>query len=139
VFRNETTALRGHRRRAVVAGAAGSIRPRTITGAPIAESVPLAQVRPFGRTEPDFVGAVPSITVDNARGSLVGRRVTVSLQTVSGLDTALLARARLCVSPHPTTLVAGNPADFVRSSPRSCAGPGDLFCHVHSNCGGGGT
>jgi hypothetical protein len=65
------------------------------------------------------------ITVDDARVSLVGWRSTVSLQTVSGLDAAQLASTRLCVTPHPTTLVAGNPADLVRISPRACAGPGD--------------
>lgn len=115
-----------------------AVLPGPLTVAPTAESVPLAEVRPFGRGEPDYVGAVPSITVDDARGSLVGWRATVSLEAVSGLDTAQLARARLCVSPHPTTLVAGNPADIVRSSPRSCAGPGDPIAVFFAAPGGGG-
>jgi hypothetical protein len=58
------------------------------------------------------------------QGSLVGWRHTVSLEAVSGLDAAL-ASTRLDVPPHPTTLVAGTPADVVRSSPRACVGPDD--------------
>jgi hypothetical protein len=68
----------------------------------------------------------------------VGWRATVSLQTVSGLDAAQLASTRLCVSSHPTTLVAGNPADMVRSSPRACAGPGDPITVFFAAPGGGG-
>jgi len=71
------------------------------------------------------MGSGSTITVNDARGSLVGWRATVSLETVSGLDAAQLASTGLCVSPYPTTLVAGNPADVVRSSPRACAGPDD--------------
>jgi hypothetical protein len=63
-------------------------------------------------------------------------QVAVSLQTVSGPDAAQLASTRLCVSSHPTTLVAGNPADLVRSSPRACAGPGDPIA-VSASPGGG--
>jgi hypothetical protein len=69
------------------------------------------------------MGSGSIITVNDARDSLVGWRATVSLETVSGLDAAQLASTGLCVSSHPTTLVAGNPADVVRSSPRACAGP----------------
>jgi hypothetical protein len=47
--------------------------------------------------------SVSEFTVNDARGSLVGWRATVSLETVSGLDAAQLASTRLCVSPHPTT------------------------------------
>jgi hypothetical protein len=89
------------------------------------KSVPTTQACAFGRAEPADVGSVSTITVNEAGRSLVGWRSTVSLQTVSGLDAAQLASTRLCVSPHPTTFVAGNPADVVRSSPCACAGPGD--------------
>lgn len=41
-------------------------------------------------------------------------QTTVSTRAVSGLDATHLASARLHVSPHPTTLVAGNPADVMR-------------------------
>ena len=110
---NETTALSGrrHGRRRVVSS---------------------------GATVPHGVGAPSSISVDDARGSLVGWRSTVFLQTVSGLDAARLASTRLCVTPHPTTLVAGNPADIVRSSPRACAGPGGLLTVFFAAPGGGG-
>ena len=69
-------------------------------------------------------------------GSLVGWRSTVSQQAVSGLDAAQLASTRLCVSSHPTTYVAGSPADIVRSSPRACAGPGDLLTVFFAAPGG---
>jgi hypothetical protein len=78
------------------------------------------------------------IAVDDTRISPVSRRATVSLQAVSGLDAAQLASTRLCVTPHPTTLVAGNPADIVRSSPRACAGPGDPIPVFFAAPGGGG-
>jgi len=67
---------------------------------------------------PHDVGAPSSISVDDARGSLVRWRSTVFLQTVSGLDAARLASTRLCVTPHPTTLVAGNPADCAQFATR---------------------
>jgi hypothetical protein len=115
-----------------------SVLPGPMTVTPSSESVPLTQVRPFGRAEPDYKGAASTITVDDARGSLVGWRATVSLQTVSGLDATQLAGARLCVSPHPTTLVAGNPADVVRNSPRACSSPGDPVAVFSAAPGGGG-
>ena len=58
---------------------------------------------PTSETEPDSVGSVSTITVNDARSFLVAWRYTVSLQAVSGLDAAPLASTRLCVSPHPTT------------------------------------
>jgi hypothetical protein len=75
-------------RRAVVSGMK---RPGSRTVAPTAE------------TEPDHVGSVSTMTVNDARSSLVGWRSAVSLQTASGLDAAQLASTRLCVSLHPTT------------------------------------
>jgi hypothetical protein len=98
----------------------------------------LTDLDPFGHATSLYGGQLSPIAVDDARGSLVGWRTTVSLQTVSGLDAAQLASTRLCVSPHPTTLVAGNPADIVRSSPRACAGPGDPIAVFFAAAGGGG-
>jgi hypothetical protein len=115
-----------------------AVLPGPLTVTPATESVPLTQLAAFGRAEPDYVGALSPITVDDARGSLVGWRSTVSLEAVSGLDAAQLASTRLCVTPHPTTLVAGNPADIVRSSPRACAGPGGLLTVFFAAPGGGG-
>jgi hypothetical protein len=107
-----------------------SILPGSLSVTPTAQSVSLIG--------PEHLGSLSPITVDDARGSLVGWRSTVSLQAVSGLDAAQLASTRLCVSPHPTTLVAGNPADIVRSSPRACAGPGDPIAVFFAASGGGG-
>jgi hypothetical protein len=106
-----------------------SILPGPLTVTPSAETVSIG---------PGHLGSLSPITVDDARGSLVGWRTTVSLQAVSGLDAAQLASTRLCVTPHPTTLVAGNPADIVRSSPRACAGPGDPLTVFFAAPGGGG-
>jgi hypothetical protein len=115
-----------------------SILPGPLTVSPTSELVALTDLRAFGHSTPFYRGDLFPITVDDARGSLVGWRTTVSLQTVSGLDAAQLASTRLCVSPHPTTFVAGNPADIVRSSPRACAGPGDPIAVFFAASGGGG-
>jgi len=112
-----------HRRRRAVSS--GTERPGSLTVVPPSGSVSAPQVRAFGFAEPGEARSVSIITVNETRGSLVSWRATVSVQTVSGLDAAQLASTRLCVSPHPTTFVAGDPADVVRSSPRACAGPGD--------------
>ena len=86
----------------------------------------------------ELLGSPSPITVNGVRSSLAGWRATVSLEAVSGSDAAQMASTRLCVSPHPTTLVVGNPADFVRSSPRACAGPGDPIAVFFAAAGGGG-
>jgi hypothetical protein len=114
------------------------VRPGPLTVTPASESAPLTPTQAFGQAAPQYRATLSPITVDDARGSLVGWRATVSLQTVSGLDAAQLASTRLCVSPHPTTLVAGNPADIVRSSPRACAGPGGHITVFSAAPGGGG-
>jgi|HubBroStandDraft_5_1064220.scaffolds.fasta_scaffold815667_1 hypothetical protein len=88
---NETlppSSRRHLRRAAAVSGMEGSCSPT------------FASTR---ETKPDHLGSVSTITVNDARSSLVGWRYTVSLQAVSGLDAAPLASTRLCVSPHPTT------------------------------------
>jgi hypothetical protein len=115
-----------------------SVLPGSLTVNPTAVSVALTTLGAAGHSTSLARGDLSPITVDDARGSLVGWRATVSLQAVSGLDAAQLASTRLCVSPHPTTLVAGNPADIVRSSPRACAGPGDPIAVFFAAPGGGG-
>jgi hypothetical protein len=115
-----------------------AVLPRPMTVSPSSESVSLSTLQAFGHATSLFRGELSPITVDDARGSLVGWRATVSLQAVSGLDAAQLASTRLCVTPHPTTLVAGNPADIVRSSPRACAGPGDPLTVFFAASGRGG-
>jgi hypothetical protein len=115
-----------------------SVLPGALTVSPATETVRLTDISALGHATPLYRGDLSTITVDDARGSLVGWRTTVSLQAVAGLDAAQLASTRLCVSPHPTTLVAGNPADVVRSSPRACAGPGDPISMFFAAPGGGG-
>jgi hypothetical protein len=117
-----------------VTGSPGIAAKQTF-GISIPTVTPTAE--PVAVAGPGHRSSLSPITVDDARGSLVGWRATVSLQTVSGLDATQLASTRLCVSPHPTTLVAGNPADIVRSSPRACAGPGDLITVFPAAPGGG--
>ncbi len=84
-----TPSSRRHHRRSAVVSEIGQAGTPTIG--------------PTSETDPDDVGSASTITVNEARYSLVGWRYTVSLQTVSGLDAAQLASTRLCVSPHPTT------------------------------------
>lgn len=72
-----------------------AVLPGSLTAAPISESAAVTQRRAFPCAEPDSQGPVSTIIVNDARGSLVGWRATVSLQTVSGLDAARLASTRL--------------------------------------------
>jgi hypothetical protein len=79
------------------------------------------------------------VKVVDARGSLVGWRATVSLQSVAGVSTADLAKATLCVSPDAPTVVAGNPPE-VRAGRSVCGGAGDpLQLFFAPPNGGGGT
>jgi hypothetical protein len=115
-----------------------SVLPGPLTVAPATESVSLAQLHPFGGGEPTFRGDVSTVTVVDARGSLVGWRATVSLQGIAGVDARQLAHAQLCLAPHRPTMVAGNPQDVVRGAPRSCAGPGQSIPVFEAAPGGGG-
>ena len=120
------------------AGNVGSAAKQTIGISVLAGPMTISPTTETVALGPNGSGTLSTISVDDARGSLAGWRATVSLQAVSGLDAAQLASTRLCVTPHPTTLVAGNPADVVRSSPRACAGPGDLLSVFFAAPGGGG-
>ena len=115
-----------------------TVLPGPLTATPADETVTLSQISPFGRAEPDFEGVVSTITVDDARGSLVGWRATVTLQSVSGLSAVQVAGARLCVAPHPSTMVAGNPADVVGAAGRSCGRAGQPVPVFAASPGGGG-
>jgi hypothetical protein len=86
-----------------------------------------------------MAGSLATVTVVDARGSLVGWRATVSLQSVAGVSAADLAKATLCVSPDAPTVVAGNPPE-VRAAQPVCGDAGDPlpFFFAPPN-GGGGT
>jgi hypothetical protein len=115
-----------------------SILPGPLTISPTSESVAFFHDHGHGRGGP-YAGSVTSVTVVDARGSLVGWNATVTLESVSGLDSAQLAHARLCVSPDPVTVVAGNPPE-VRSGAHSCGGVGEpLTLFDAPPNGGGGT
>ncbi len=117
-----------------------SVLPGPLTVAPATESVSLSQISSLGQALPAYRGELSPVTVDDARGSLVGWRATVSLQGVEGVDAAALARAQLCASAPAPTMVAGNPADVVRGVARSCAGVGEpVSVFLAAPGGGGGT
>jgi hypothetical protein len=84
-----------------------------------------------------MAGSLSPVTVVDARGSLVGWRATVSLQSVAGFSATELAQARLCVSPDAPTVVAGNPPE-VKSAPHACANAGDPLTLFFAPPGGGG-
>ena len=100
-----------------------SILPGPLTVSPATESVSLTQLRAFGRGLPFYRGQLAPVTVVDARGSLVGWRVSISLEGVTGATAGRLAHALLCASAHPPTVVAGNPGDS-RGVPLSCAPAG---------------
>ena len=102
-----------------------SVLPGPLTVAPATEAVSLSQLRAFGRGLPFYSGLLSPVTVVDARGSLVGWRGTVSLQSVAGATAGQLAHARLCASAGTPTMVAGNPGDVVRGVQHSCAGVGE--------------
>jgi hypothetical protein len=111
------------------------ILPGPLTVTPSSETVTLS---PGLGSASAAGGTLSTITVIDARGSLVGWRVTVSLQSVRGITGSDLAGVRLCAQPDPVTIVAGNPQDVVRSSPGSCAGVGGTISVFAAAAGGGG-
>jgi hypothetical protein len=115
-----------------------SILPGPMTVSPTSESVAFSQSHGQGQGGP-YRGSVAPVTVVDARGSLVGWNATVTLQSVTGLDDAQLAHARLCITPDPVTVVAGNPPE-VRSGAHTCGSVGDpLTLFDAPPNGGGGT
>lgn len=115
-----------------------SILHGNLTVTPSTESVSFANAHGQGNTG-HLSGSLSTVTVVDARGSLVGWNATVSLQSVDGLRSADLAKAKLCVSPDGVTVVAGNPPE-VKSGQRTCAKAGDpLTLFYAPPNGGGGT
>jgi hypothetical protein len=115
-----------------------SILPGNLTITPATESVSLAKTNAQGNGG-HLAGSLSTITVVDARGSLVGWNATVSLQSIDGVSAADLAKAKLCVSPDAVTVVAGNPPE-VRSGQHACAKAGGaLTLFFAPPNGGGGT
>jgi hypothetical protein len=111
-----------------------SIEPGPLTVSPSSQSVTFSGAN-VGTDE----GELGAVTVADARGSLIGWTATVTLQSVSGLDTSQSAHARLCVTPHTVAVVTGNPPE-VQSAKGSCGSLGDpLVVFFAPPNGGGGT
>lgn len=111
-----------------------SIEPGPLTVSPSSQSVVLSGAG--GATDK---GDLAAVTVVDARGTLVGWTATVTLQSVSGLDTSQTAHARFCVTPQTVTVVAGRPPE-VQSATGSCGNVGDpLTVFFAPPNGGGGT
>ncbi|HEX4160850.1 MAG TPA: hypothetical protein VHZ05_00030 [Acidimicrobiales bacterium] len=114
------------------------ILPGPLTVTPTGESVSFTKAHGQGNGG-QLAGSLATVTVVDARGSLVGWRATVSLQSVAGVSAADLAKATLCVSPDAPTVVAGNPPE-VRAGRTVCGGAGDpLQLFFAPPNGGGGT
>jgi hypothetical protein len=115
-----------------------AILPGPLTVSPAGESVSFTKAHGQGNGGP-LAGSLATVTVVDARGSLVGWRATVSLQSVAGVSAADLAKATLCVSPDVPTVVAGNPPE-VRAGQPVCGGAGvPLQLFLAPPNGGGGT
>jgi hypothetical protein len=112
------------------------INPGPLTVTPSSESVSLANANGQGNGG-SLAGSLSTVTVVDARGSLVGWDATVSLQSVDGLSPADLARAKLCVSPDAVTVVAGNPPE-VKAGQHACAKAGDALTLFYAPPNGGG-
>lgn len=114
-----------------------SVLPGQLTVSPPTESVSLTKAQ--GQGGGPLTGSLPTVTVVDARGSLVGWRATVSLQSVAGVSDSDLAKAKLCVSPDAPTVVAGNPPE-VSAGQQVCGGVNDpLQLFFAPPNGGGGT
>lgn len=115
-----------------------SILPGQLSVTPTSEVVSFTKAHGQG-SGGRMAGSLSTVTVVDARGSLVGWRATVSLQSVDGVSAADLAKAKLCVNPGSPTVVAGNPPE-VKAGQSTCGKAGDaLRVFFAPPNGGGGT
>ena len=113
-----------------------SVLPGPLTITPSSASISFAKPRDDGGP---LTGSLSTVTVVDARGSLVGWDATISLQAVDGVSASDLAGAKLCVRPDAVTVVAGIPPE-VKSGQHACAKAGDpLTLFYAPPNGGGGT
>jgi hypothetical protein len=113
-----------------------SVLPGPLTVNPASEAVTLSDHRGNGGAGP-YGGDLSSVTVVDARGSLVGWNAAVSLQAIGGGSASQLAGARLCVTPDLPTVVAGNPGEVLAAT-RSCGGVDQPVAVFSAPPGGGG-
>lgn len=112
-----------------------TVRPGPLTISPATESLLLASAQGAG-PRARYGGALPAMTVDDARSTFAGWTATVSLRSLKGLDPAQLAQARLCVDPASPSEVAGNPRE-VAPGHVACGRVGDTLTVFSAPAGGG--
>jgi hypothetical protein len=111
-----------------------SVLPGPLTEAPSTESLSFTRI-----SDGSWQAPLSTVTVVDARGSLVGWQATLTLQSLSGFSPADLARARLCVHPGAALAVSGRQSE-VRAGKDACGSlddPRPLFFAPPN--GGGGT
>jgi hypothetical protein len=109
-----------------------SVLPGTLTINPSTDTTSFTKVSGGAATS-----SLSMVTVDDARGSLVGWRATVSLRSVVGVSANELAAAQLCVSPNVPTTVAVISSE-VKPGQRACANAGGTLTLFYAPPGGGG-
>ena len=111
-----------------------SVLPGDLTVTPTTETIPLTP-----SASNSFTGALSTVTVDDARGSLVGWDATVTLQSLTDVPASVVAQARLCISPDDAVAMTGRPSE-VRTGHEACGSAGDpLTLFFAPPNGGGGT
>jgi hypothetical protein len=111
-----------------------SVLPGPLTVTPSTESISFARI-----SDGSWQAPLPTVTVGDARGSLVGWQATVTLQSIDGVSPADLAQAQLCVSPDAAVAVTGRPSE-VRTGRDACGSAGaPLTLFFAPPNGGGGT
>ena len=109
-----------------------SVLPGPLTVTPSSESISLTRL-----SDGSWQAPVSTVTVVDARGSLVGWQATVTLRSLNGVTPTELAQARLCVSPDAVVTVAGRTSE-VRSGRDACGNVGDPLTLFFAPPGGGG-
>jgi hypothetical protein len=117
-----------------------SVLPGQLTITPTSESVSFTRAHRGGDAEGrggTEAGSLSTVQVVDARGSLVGWRATVTLQSVNGVSASDLRRAELCLQPDAPTVVAGNPPE-VRAGRQVCGKVNDALTLFYAPPNGGG-
>jgi hypothetical protein len=111
-----------------------SVLPGPLTVTPSTESTSFTRF-----SDGSWQAPLSTVTVVDARGSLVGWQATVTLQSLNGVSPAVLAQAQLCVRPGAAVAVSGRQSE-VRAGKDTCGSVDDpltlLFAPPN---GGGGT
>ena len=111
-----------------------SVLPGPLTVTPSTESTSFDRI-----SDGSWQAPLSSVMVVDARGSLVGWQATVSLQSITGVSPADLARARVCVRPGSPIAVSGIHSE-VKAGKDACGSADDpLTLFLAPPNGGGGT